>query len=116
MAALFGGLSRRSHGGNRSSAPDPPDGIASLVPDAVEMGTTWVVSINQSQVQVPTGQGKYCRRCIEQEQTSPDRDQNIDHPAQRGADEDPAGVMTVQASSAQLSTEELQHIEGSPED
>ena len=37
-------------------------------------------------------------------------DQNIDHPAQRGADEDPAVVMTVQASSAQLYTEEFQHI------
>ena len=38
-------------------------------------------------------------------------DKNIDHPAQRGADEDLAGVMTVQASSAQLSTADLQHIE-----
>ena len=38
-------------------------------------------------------------------------DQNIDHLAQRGADEDPTYVMTVQASSAQPSTEEFQHIE-----
>ena len=37
--------------------------------------------------------------------------EEIDHPAHRGADEDPAGVMIVQASSAQLSTEELQHVE-----
>ena len=39
------------------------------------------------------------------------KNEEIDHPAQRGADEDPACVMTVQASSAQLSTEELQHVE-----
>ena len=39
------------------------------------------------------------------------KDQNINRPAQRGADEDPASVMTVQASSAQLSTEELQDVE-----
>ena len=38
-------------------------------------------------------------------------DQNIDHPAQRGVDKVPAVMMTVQASSAQLSTEEFQHIE-----
>ena len=38
-------------------------------------------------------------------------DQNIDHLAERGADEDPAVVMTVQASSTQLSTKEFQHIE-----
>ena len=38
-------------------------------------------------------------------------DQQIDHPTQRGADKDPVGVMTVQASSAQLSTEEIQNIE-----
>ena len=37
--------------------------------------------------------------------------QDIDHHAQRGAEEDPASVMIVQASSAQLSMEELQHIE-----
>ena len=37
--------------------------------------------------------------------------EEIDHLAQRGADEDPTGVMTVQASSTQLSTEELQHVE-----
>ena len=48
VAALFGGLSRQSHGDYRSSAPDPPDGTASLVPDTVEVGTTGVVSINQS--------------------------------------------------------------------
>ena len=36
--------------------------------------------------------------------------QDIDHPAQRGADEDPTSVMTVQASSAQLSMEELKHV------
>ena len=43
----------------------------------------------------------------------PHRTENeeIDYPAQRGADEDPVGMMTVQASSAQLSTEELQHLE-----
>ena len=43
----------------------------------------------------------------------PHRTENkdIDHPAQRGADGDPVGMMTVQASSAQLSTEEFQHIE-----
>ena len=39
------------------------------------------------------------------------KNQEIDHQTQRGADEDPAGVMTVQASSAKLSKEELQHIE-----
>ena len=33
--------------------------------------------------------------------------QNIDYPAQRGANKDPTAVMTVQASSAQLSTEKL---------
>ena len=38
-------------------------------------------------------------------------DQQIDHPAQRGADDDPTIMMTVQASSAQLSTEEIQDIE-----
>ena len=37
--------------------------------------------------------------------------QEIDHTAQRGVDVDPAAMMTVQASSAQLSTEELQHFE-----
>ena len=73
VAALFRVLSRRSHGDNRSSTLDPPDGAASLVPDAVEVGTTGVIPINQSQVQVPTEQGKYCRQCIEQEQTAPDR-------------------------------------------
>ena len=61
MAALFGRLSRWSHGDNGSLTPDPLDGTASLVPDAVTMGTAGVVSINQSQVQVPTGQGEYCR-------------------------------------------------------
>ena len=72
MATLFGGLSRRSHGDNKSSTPNPPDGTISLVPDAVEMGMIGVVSVDQSQVQVPNGQGKYCRRRIEQEQTLPD--------------------------------------------
>ena len=38
-------------------------------------------------------------------------DQNIDHPTQRGAFKDPANMLTVQASSAQLSMEEFQHIE-----
>ena len=39
------------------------------------------------------------------------KDQEIDHPAQRGADEDPTSVMPIQASYAQLSTEELKHFE-----
>ena len=37
--------------------------------------------------------------------------QEIDHPAQGGADEDLAKLMTIQASSAQLSTEEIKHFE-----
>ena len=40
--------------------------------------------------------------------------QEIDHPAQRGADKDPARVMIVQASSAQLSTEEMKHFRRKP--
>ena len=67
VATLSGGLFRRSHGDNRSSTPNPPNGTASLVPDTVKMGTIGVVPINQSQIQVPTGQSKYCHRCIEQE-------------------------------------------------
>ena len=47
MVVLFGGLSRRGHGGNRSSAPDPPNGIASLVLDTIETGTTWVLAVDQ---------------------------------------------------------------------
>ena len=37
--------------------------------------------------------------------------QEIDHPAQRGVDKDPARVMKVQASSAQLSREEIKCFE-----
>ena len=37
--------------------------------------------------------------------------QKIDHLPQKGADEDLASVMIVQASSAQLSMEELKHFE-----
>ena len=46
-----------SQGGYRSSASHPPNGVASLVPGVVEMGTAWVVTVYQPQVQVPTGQG-----------------------------------------------------------
>ena len=72
MAALFGGLSRRGHSGNRPSTHGPPNGTAGLVADAVVMGTTWVTTVNQSQVQVPSGQGKYCHKFVKQEQASPD--------------------------------------------
>ena len=37
--------------------------------------------------------------------------QDIDHPIQGGVDKDPVRVMIVQASSAQLSTEEWKHFE-----
>ena len=37
--------------------------------------------------------------------------QEIDHPAPRGANKDPVSMMTVQASSAQLPMEELKHFE-----
>ena len=36
MMTLFGGLFRRGHDDNRSSAPNPPDGTASLFLDAVQ--------------------------------------------------------------------------------
>ena len=75
------------------------------------MGTTWVVIVNQSQVQVQPRQGKYYHGCVEKEQTPQRENQEIDHPPQREVDEDPARVMTVQASSVQLSTEEMQHFE-----
>ena len=35
VAALSGGLSRRGHGSNKSSAPNRPDGIESLAFDIV---------------------------------------------------------------------------------
>ena len=35
----------------------------------------------------------------------------IDHPTQRGADKDPAKVMTVQVFNAQLSIEEVKRFE-----
>ena len=55
MAALFGGLSRRSYGDYKSSAPDPPDGTAGLIPDAIAMGTTGVILIDQRCAPMATG-------------------------------------------------------------
>ena len=61
VVTFLRGLSKRGHGGDRLSIPDAPDETIDLVPNIVEMCTSWVVAVHQHQVSVPTGQGKCCQ-------------------------------------------------------
>ena len=111
MATLFGGLSRRSHGDNRSSTPNPPDGTAVLSRTQSQWVQLGLFQSINPKFRYQLGKANIVADALSRSRPHRTEDQNIDHPAWRGADEDPAGVMIVQASSAQLSTEELQYVE-----
>ena len=106
MVALFGGLSRRSHGGNRSSTPDPPDGKQVLSQTQSRWVRLGLLQSIKPKFRYHPGKANIVADALSKSRPHQTENHDINHLAQRGADEDPIGVMTVQTSNAQLSMEE----------
>lgn len=74
------------------------------------MGKSWVILVDQPKFKYQLGKANVVVDVLSRSRPHQMESQEIGHVAQRGVDKDLATLMTVQPSSAQLSTEEIKRF------